>query len=100
VNIREVIEQLTAEAENLPVGLDTEVRVVMCDGTDAEITRIFEIDNMAALSEDGSITDVFLIVKGHPHLDETSIVVHGVMQDADEHLRRWAEEDPPKGATE
>jgi hypothetical protein len=97
LNIREVIEQLMSKAESLPDGVGTEVRLVMCNGTDAEITRIFEIDHMAVVSKaDDSVTDAFVIVKGHPHLDETSTVLRGVAEDVDDHLRRWTEDDSPQ----
>jgi hypothetical protein len=94
MNIRDVIDQLAAHAADMPAGLDTEVRVVMCDGTAVDITRVIEVDNMAVISEtDNSVQEVFVIVKGHSHLDETSSL-RGVSQDADEQLRRWTEAEP------
>lgn len=96
MNLREVIDALTARAAELPAGLDTEVRVSMCDGVDNEITRSILVDHMAEVSQDDfKIHDLYVIVQGHPHRDEHAQKLHGVMHDADDYLRRWAAEGEP-----
>lgn len=94
VNISDVIDQLTALARDMPGAYDTEVRVAMCDGRNVEITRVLEIDSMAVVhKETRAVTEQFVIVKAQPHLDDTSTVARGIAEDADEHLRRWAQGD-------
>jgi hypothetical protein len=93
MNIREVIDQLTAVAGRMPAAYDTEVRVAMCDGANVEITRALEIDDMALLdNEMRTVKEQFVIIKAHPHLDETSTVARGIAEDADDQLRRWTED--------
>ena len=91
MNIRELVDELVAVAQEMPAGERTEVRVAMCDGSNVEITRALEIDNMAMVTDSGAVREVFAIIKAHPHLDDSSTVARGVAEDADEQLRRWAD---------
>jgi hypothetical protein len=80
VNIRETIEQLTAVAEELPDGLDSQVKVHLCNGDHAEgvLTGRVEVYDAGG----------FAAVRGHPHLDDEDTVVRPLMMGVDDELAR------------
>lgn len=85
---------MTAVAGRLPQGLNTDVRVVMCDGDRIEVARAVEIDHMATISQAGdTVEDLFAIVKGHPHLEEEPLRARGVSHDADKYLQQWSDDE-------
>lgn len=94
MNVREVIAALRRQAK--AVGEDAEVRVVMCDGESSEVARVIEVDNMAEFASDApppaAPREVFVIVQGHPHLEDNPMRLHGVAHGAELHLRKWASE--------
>lgn len=94
MNIREVVDALSAKADELPAGWETEVRASMCDGSGVEITTAIEVDHMAEMPLDGGpVAAVFAIVQGHPHRDERVQRVRGIAEGADDAVQRWADED-------
>lgn len=80
VNIRELIERLTAVAAELPAGADSDVRVHLCRGHDepGEITTKVTVDS------DGTR----VLVQGHPHLDVGDTEVLPVALGVDDELAR------------
>lgn len=78
MNIRETIEQLTAVAEELPDGLDSQVKVHLCHGDHAEgvITGQVEVYDAGG----------FAAVRGHPHLDDGNTVVRPLLMGVDAEL--------------
>jgi hypothetical protein len=93
VNIREMIEQLTATADGLPEGLDTPVRVHICNGHDApsvntavaDILPEQEMDVKTMRVRPGSTR---VVVTVHPHSDDTSTTSRPVTMDVDDELAR------------
>jgi hypothetical protein len=82
VNIREAIEQLTAVAEELPDGLESQVKVHLCHGDHAEGVITAQVE----VYEAGG----FAAVRGHPHLDEGNTVVRPLLMGVDAELARIA----------
>lgn len=92
MKVHEAIALLQQKAGDLPDGLDAELRVVMCDGDDTTISRTLEIDTMVRVDKQtmSKPSAWWVIVKGHPHLDEGGPQrMRGIAADADEHLREW-----------
>lgn len=92
MTVREVIRRLEETAENLPLGQDSPVIVMLCDGTDAEGSRELEIDTLVWF-RGGQPRDAAAMIKGHPHIDQDEghrTHLRGVVRDADEILREWA----------
>ncbi|MGH4017829.1 MAG: hypothetical protein ACRDT0_01010 [Pseudonocardiaceae bacterium] len=93
MNVRQAIEQLTAAAESLPTGLDSPVRVALCDGVDVQVSDEVDIDHYTEVSPDVGVLGVFVMVRGHPHRDKDagrSTKLRGWADQADEQLQRWA----------
>lgn len=90
--IREAIDRLVAVADSLPRGLDSDLEVVMCDGTDIVSAPLAEIDTLVELTESGQPKRAWGIVKGHSHADG-AMTARGVAQDLDEELRRLTDSD-------
>jgi hypothetical protein len=82
VNIREAIDQLAAIAEELPDGLDSEVKVHLCNGDHAEGVLTGQVEVYDAGG--------FAAVRGHPHLDDGDTVVRPLMMGLDGDLARLA----------
>lgn len=94
MNIRDVVNALTAKADQLPAGWDTEVRVSMCASGSVEITTEIEVDHMTSLNvETHVVNEIYAIVQGHPHVDERVQRLRAATEGADEALQRWADED-------
>jgi hypothetical protein len=92
VNIREVIKKLQQVAEQLPDGLDSEVRVHICNGQQPGLmTPSIEVDttqNQKTLAVRGD----FAIVQGHPHRDEGSGNTAPMISEIDDLVEKWASE--------
>lgn len=97
MNVREAIDALTAAAQRTPLGLDTEFKVGLCDGSSLEESSELEIDHFALVSkETGEVRSWYVAVKGHPHRDREhgrTTRLHGVASQADEFLKKWSEND-------
>lgn len=96
MNVREAIEELRAAAERTPLGLDTELRVSLCDGSGIDESAELEIDHFARISrETGEVHSWYVAVKGHPHRDQEqgrTTRMPGVANEADDYLKKWTEE--------
>ena len=97
MNVREAIDALMAAAERTPLGLDSEFKVGLCDGSNLEESTELEIDHFAVVSkETGEVHSWYVAVKGHPHRDREqgrTTRLHGVASQADEFLKKWSEND-------
>jgi hypothetical protein len=97
MNIREAIARLNEVADQLPTGLDTELRVHICNGSDKPgmVTPSIEVDFMVEQHRDtGKVAGSYAIVQGHPHRDPNpeGSTLRPVTMDADDVLQKWAEE--------
>lgn len=97
MNIREVIERLDQVAAELPAGLDSEVRVHICNGHDAPgfMTPSIEVDMMWVQDERTlEAKDSFAIIQGHPHLDEDveGSTTRPLTMNVDDVVQQWAAE--------
>lgn len=92
MNIREVIEKLQEVAAQLPDGLDSEVRVHICNGSDPGLmTSSIEVDTMWTQNKDTfAVSGSFAIVQGHPHRDERDSTVRPVTSEIDDLVEKWA----------
>ncbi|MGH3754113.1 MAG: hypothetical protein ACRDRP_15735 [Pseudonocardiaceae bacterium] len=92
MNIREVIEKLHEMAARLPDGLDSEVRVHICNGNDPGLmTPSIEVDTMwTQNTETLAVSSGFAIVQGHPHLDEADSTVRPATAGIDDLVEKWA----------
>ncbi|MFN2495004.1 MAG: hypothetical protein ABR608_03715 [Pseudonocardiaceae bacterium] len=92
MNVREAIEALTAAAARTPLGLDTEFKVSLCDGSSLEESSEIEIDHFALISkETGEVNSWYVAVKGHPHRDREqgrTTRLQGIASLADEYLKK------------
>lgn len=97
MTVREVIERLEAAAQDMELGLDSPMIVMLCDGTDVEGSQELEIDTLTFVSKsDGSSRDFAVMIKGHPHIDKDEgqpSHFRGLASDADTALREWTGED-------
>jgi hypothetical protein len=86
--IRELIDVLTAEAAQLPGGLDTQVAAGVCDGERLQMAWTVGVDHWAQVGEDGARQ--FVLVRAHPHLDAEPLpALPRGAGDVEEQLRRW-----------
>src|SRR5688500_2793220 len=97
MNIREAIARLNEVAAQLPRGLDTELRIHICNGSDKPgvMTPSIEVDFMVEQHTDtGKVTGSYAIVQGHPHRDPDPMgsMLRPVTMDADDVLQKWTEE--------
>jgi hypothetical protein len=104
MTVREVIERLEAAARGLPLGINSPVMVMLCDGTDVNGSRELEIDTLTWVTEGGDSYDSAAMIKGHPHIDEEEgrqSHFPGIVSDADTMLREWSGEagDDAEGAS-
>lgn len=97
MNIRDMIERLKEVAEELPDGLDSDVRVHLCNGLGADgvITREVTVatrrrQNQATLE----VKEAHAVVQGHSHLDDGETTVSSMMNDVDDELARLTGETP------
>lgn len=97
MNVREAIEALTAAAKRTPLGLDSEFKVGLCDGSDLEESSELEIDHFALISQEtGEVHSWYVAVKGHPHRDREqgrTTRLRGIASQADDYLKKWSEDD-------
>jgi hypothetical protein len=105
VNIREVIDRLRGIADDLPEGLDSPVRLRLCNGFDEPgvMTRSIEVDTAQIVNKRTGETTAFAEVCGHPHLDEGDTTVRYPVNDIDTLVDQWASEQAAEtapGATE
>lgn len=94
MNVRDAIELMTAKAAQLPAGLDSDLRVAVCNGSeDGFVTPSVEIDTMFEFDQESLVvSEAFLIVQGHPHRDVKPSNLRPVTSQADEFLEKWAAE--------
>lgn len=97
MNIRDVIERLRELAAELPDGLDSRVRVHICNGSGNEGVMIdsIEVDSMYVQHKQTlAVSDSWAIVQGHPHRDETpgGTVYRPMTMDVDSVVEQWAAE--------
>lgn len=103
MNIREVIESLNEIAATLPGGLDSEVRVHICNGQDTPgvMTPSVQVDQMWVQDRHNlAVKDSFAIIQGHPHLDENPAgsATNPWTMGIDEVVQGWAAEQAGGGA--
>ncbi|MGH4011160.1 MAG: hypothetical protein ACRDTH_23870 [Pseudonocardiaceae bacterium] len=91
MNIREVIAKLQEMAERLPGGLDSEVRVSICNGNEPGLeTPSIGVDTCATQDEKTfAVMETYAIVQGHPHRDERTRALTPVTAQADDILEKW-----------
>lgn len=66
--VRELIKAFSEAAGDLPEGLDTAVRIGVCDGENLQLVASAEVDYWARISMDRSVPDQqFVLVRGHYH---------------------------------
>ncbi|MGH3710537.1 MAG: hypothetical protein ACRDRQ_21075 [Pseudonocardiaceae bacterium] len=92
VNIREVIEKLHEVATRLPDGLDSEVQVHICNGTDPGLmTPSIEVDTMWAQNQETlAVSSSFAVIQGHPHRDESNPPTRPATAEIDDLVEKWA----------
>ena len=75
MNIREVIEKLQEMATRLPDGLDSEVRIAICNAQDPGlVTPSIEVDTMATVDRKTSaVKESFAIVQGTPTATKAAV---------------------------
>jgi hypothetical protein len=97
MTVREVLERLNAVAQDLPLGLESPVIVMLCDGTDAEGSRELEVDTLTWVNlKTGQDRSHAVMIRGHPHFDKEEgrpVSFRGVAADADTALREWSGKD-------
>ncbi|HEY6424703.1 MAG TPA: hypothetical protein VIY28_15945 [Pseudonocardiaceae bacterium] len=96
MTVREAIEALRTAAAATPLGLDSELRVSLCDGDGIDESAELEIDHFARVSRaTGEVHSWYVGVKGHPHRDQEqgrTTRLPGITNEADAYLKKWTEE--------
>jgi hypothetical protein len=97
VKIHELIEQLRAVAADLPNGLDSELRVHICNGSGEPALMIDSVEVHPMHQQDRETFEVYdswAVVQAHPHLDKKpGGQVHRPMtMDVEDVVNRWAAE--------
>lgn len=95
MNIREVIERLQQVAAELPAGLESEVRIHICNGHDTPgvMTASVQVDPVWVQHERTlEVKDSWAVVQGHPHLDEDTegSTTRPLTMGLDEVVQQWA----------
>lgn len=78
--IGELIDALTAAADRLPAGMEAEVQIHLCRGSD----RFSIITREVTIDDDGP----GLLIQGHPHLDTEGTVRRPLTADLDSELAK------------
>lgn len=102
MNIREVIECLNEIAAALPGGLDSEVRVHICNGNDTPgvMTPSIVVDQMWVQDKrDFTVKGSFAVIQGHPHRDKDGAgsTIKPLLMEIDEVVQGWAAEQAGDG---
>ena len=94
---RDLIDGLTYLVSDLPDGLDSDVRLGICDSADVQMVDLWDVVQQFPVNEDGSPrAAAYVLLRGHIHPgDHAGEVLRGVAADADDELRRLTDEDPP-----
>jgi hypothetical protein len=93
MTVRELIEALTAATARLPAALDTDVELGVCDGENLQMIGTVDVNYWARVAPNGTPKGYFVLVQGHPHLDEGGPArpLRGVTADVDDELRKLTE---------
>lgn len=97
MNIGDLIRYLEAAAEALPDGLDSEVRVHLCNGHEAPgvFTKMVGVSH--GEPGDGKFSR-WAVIEAHPHSDDEDTVYTPMTMGVDDELARMAAGDAPPRA--
>ena len=87
--VRELITALNAVAAAYDMDDSAEIRLAVCDGETMQFIENVDLDVWSRLTDTGAQVESFVVLRGHPHLGETTM--RTPVADADEHLRRWTD---------
>jgi hypothetical protein len=93
VNVRELIELLNQAADHMPDGLDSSVRVYICNGWDADGLMTKEVAVATGEEDDGTAANS-VIIQGPPAQRRRNTVRRPVAEGVDDELARLAAGDP------
>jgi len=92
MNIREVIDRLHEVAQQLPNGLDSDVKVSICNQDEPGLTTSFiEVDTLWRYNRDNNVmTGSFAVVIGHPHHEKDGGKTTPLTAEIDNIAQQWA----------